>query len=111
MATLVQLMAWRRIGNKPLSGAMLVCSTDAYMRLSASVSQVGVYILYTKAIVKYSRDSKILYNYVKAPLTRGQGYAAAYAKLYSSTSANNSILGGVEYIFIPNNFASTLAIK
>ena len=29
---LVQVMAWRRIGDKPLSGPMLNRFTDAYMR-------------------------------------------------------------------------------
>ena len=38
MRALVQIMAWRRIGDKPLSEAMLVCFTDAYMRHSASMS-------------------------------------------------------------------------
>ena len=31
MTALVQIMAWRRRGGKPLSEAMLVCFTDAYM--------------------------------------------------------------------------------
>ena len=31
-------MAWHRIGDKPLSEAMLVCFTDAFMRQSASMS-------------------------------------------------------------------------
>ena len=35
---LVQIMAWRRPGDKPLSGPMMVCLTDAYMRHSASIS-------------------------------------------------------------------------
>ena len=34
---LVQVMAWRRKGDKPLSEAMLVYSTDTYMRHSASM--------------------------------------------------------------------------
>ena len=38
MTALVQIMAWRRIGDKPLSEAMLVCFIDAYMRHSASMS-------------------------------------------------------------------------
>ena len=29
---LVEIMAWRRPGNKPLSEPMLIQSTDAYMR-------------------------------------------------------------------------------
>ena len=29
---LVQIMAWRRIGDKPLSEPMLIQPTDAYMR-------------------------------------------------------------------------------
>ena len=37
-AALVQIMAWHRTGNKPLSEAMLVCCTDTYMRHSASMS-------------------------------------------------------------------------
>ena len=35
---LVQIMAWRQTGNKPLSKPMMVCFTDAYMRHSASLS-------------------------------------------------------------------------
>ena len=31
-SALVQVMAWRRTGNKPLPEPMLVQSTDAYMR-------------------------------------------------------------------------------
>ena len=35
---LVQIMAWRRTGDKPLSEAMMDKFPDAYMRLSASMS-------------------------------------------------------------------------
>ena len=35
---LVQVMAWRRPGDKPLSDLMMVKFTDAYMRHSASMS-------------------------------------------------------------------------
>ena len=35
---LVQIMAWRRTGDKPLSEPMIVSFTDAYMRHSASMS-------------------------------------------------------------------------
>ena len=35
---LVQIMAWRRSGDKPLSKPMIVKFTDAYMRHSASMS-------------------------------------------------------------------------
>ena len=35
---LVQMMAWRRPGDKPLSEPMLVWFTDSYMRPSASMS-------------------------------------------------------------------------
>ena len=38
ISVLVQVMAWRRSGDKPLSEPMLVCCTDAYMRHSASMS-------------------------------------------------------------------------
>ena len=33
MAALGQKMDWRRSGDKPLSEAMMVCCTGAYMRL------------------------------------------------------------------------------
>ena len=36
--TLVQIMAWRRTGNKPLSEPMMTQFNDAYMRHSASMS-------------------------------------------------------------------------
>ena len=35
---LVQIMVWRRLGNKPLSEPMMVLFTDAYMCHSASMS-------------------------------------------------------------------------
>ena len=38
MAALVQLMAWRRVGDKPLSQLAMAWLTDAYMRHSASLS-------------------------------------------------------------------------
>ena len=37
-SALVQVMAWRRKGDKSLLGPMLAEFTDAYMRQSASVS-------------------------------------------------------------------------
>ena len=37
MPTLLQIMAWRRAGDKPLSEAMLVCFTDVYVRHSTSM--------------------------------------------------------------------------
>ena len=36
--TLVQIMAWRRPGDKQLSESMRICLTDAYMRHPASMS-------------------------------------------------------------------------
>ena len=42
---LVQVMAWRRSGDKPLSDPMMVKSTDAYTRHSASMSEVKVYLI------------------------------------------------------------------
>ena len=38
MPALVQIMAWRRPGDKPLSESMLAHFNDAYMRQSASMS-------------------------------------------------------------------------
>ena len=42
MAALVQIIAWRRSGDGSLSEPMLVCITDAYMRLSTSTSWYGL---------------------------------------------------------------------
>ena len=38
ISSLVQVMAWRRVGDKPSSDPMMVKSTDATMRHSASMS-------------------------------------------------------------------------
>ena len=38
MAALVQIMAWRQPGDKPLSEQIMGKFGDAYMRLSASMS-------------------------------------------------------------------------
>ena len=35
---LIQIMAWRRPGDKPLSEQMMVCFIDAYMRHPAWMS-------------------------------------------------------------------------
>ena len=39
---LVQVMAWRRTGDKPLSGLILTKFTDAYMRHYVEMSQITV---------------------------------------------------------------------
>ena len=47
---LVQIMAWPRTGDKPLSEPMMTQFNDAYMRHSASMSQdavPGTYITYS----------------------------------------------------------------
>ena len=44
MAALVQIVAWRRPGDKPLSEPMMGKFGDAYMRLSASMSQWICYL-------------------------------------------------------------------
>ena len=38
MSSLLQIMAWRRLGTKPLSEPMMAWSTDVYVRHSASVN-------------------------------------------------------------------------
>ena len=40
MTAMVQIMAWRPIDDQPLSEAMFVCCTDAYMHHSASMIYV-----------------------------------------------------------------------
>ena len=35
---MVQIMAWRRTGDKPLPEPMMVYDTDVYMRHSATIS-------------------------------------------------------------------------
>ena len=48
-SALVQIMAWCRSGNKPLSEPMMVYLTDTYMRHSASMSQpLSGWISFTK---------------------------------------------------------------
>ena len=39
--TLVQIMAWRRIGDKPLSLSIVTLFTDSYIRYSASMGQIS----------------------------------------------------------------------
>ena len=41
---LIQVMAWRRTGEKPFCESMVVCFADAYMRRSASVSWIRIFI-------------------------------------------------------------------
>ena len=42
IAALVQVMAWRWTGDKPLSEAVVVCFTDAYVHHSASMSKHNI---------------------------------------------------------------------
>ena len=35
-------MAWRRPGDKPLSEAVLVCCTDAYMRQKVGLNELNI---------------------------------------------------------------------
>ena len=47
MASLVKVMAWSRIGDKPLSEPDVPLLTDAYLRLSASINtgiKTGLYV-------------------------------------------------------------------
>ena len=60
---LVEIMAWRRIGDKPLSEPMLTRFTDAYMRHSGEMSQWRIYGL----IVMKKTDNVISINENKAP--------------------------------------------
>ena len=53
MAAWVQIMAWRRTGDKPLSEPMLVCYTGAYMRHSASMKVYVLAVTYTIYVVSY----------------------------------------------------------
>ena len=43
---LVQIMAWHRTGDKPLSEPMMAQFNDAYMRHSASMSEWCIYHIY-----------------------------------------------------------------
>ena len=47
-SALVQIMAWRRSGDKPLYEPMLVYHTDAYMHHSASMLQNDALTVFTK---------------------------------------------------------------
>ena len=46
MAALVQIMAWRQTGHKPLSELMLIRCPDTYMRHLALSSAVIIAVLY-----------------------------------------------------------------
>ena len=53
----VQIMAWRRAGNKPLSEPVMAYFDDAYMRLSASMSYICEICWYVM------RQTKIVINF------------------------------------------------
>ena len=40
MTALVQIMAWQRSGNNPLSEAMMVCFANAYMCASLGLNKL-----------------------------------------------------------------------
>ena len=52
--TLVQILVWRRTGNKPLSEPMCVCCTDAYTRQSASMNFKRGDTVWTRRVGVYS---------------------------------------------------------
>ena len=45
VSALVQIMAWHRTGNKPLSEPMMTQFNDAYMRHSASMTQLSLFTM------------------------------------------------------------------
>ena len=64
---MVQTMAWHRPGDKPLSEPMMVNLTDAYMRHSASMSEVlcqTQWKLLTLYVWNFSDGKKTTYIYV-----------------------------------------------
>ena len=63
MAALVQIMAWRRTGDRPLSEPMLVCFIDAYMRHSTSMSQSAV-TLHNCSVYRWTCVAQFLYEFL-----------------------------------------------
>ena len=59
-SALVQIMARRRIGDKPISEALSVCCTDAYMRHWASMS----YIIYNIHCSKTFKHAHLLHVFI-----------------------------------------------
>ena len=71
MSSLLQIMAWRRLGTKPLSESVMAKSTDAYVRHSASVNlrqcrkvdaDVFIHLLYV-CLFKYPKLLRVLFVY------------------------------------------------
>ena len=60
---LVQIMAWRRSGDKPLSEPMMAYIANAYMRHSASMSKKRCTYIYIYDICVYVSVS--IYIYIK----------------------------------------------
>ena len=60
---LVQIMAWRRSGDKPLFEPMMAYIVNAYMRHSASMSKKGCTYIYIYDICVYASVSTYIYIY------------------------------------------------
>ena len=59
ISTLVQIMAWHRAGDKPLSEPMMAYMTDAYMRHSVSRSYGHLSILFTHSSTFLTHTNRV----------------------------------------------------
>ena len=64
MTTLVQIIAWRRTGDKPLSEAMLVCFTDIYVTQPQWVNKNCSPYQSLQCVWKHTQEWKKIYSFV-----------------------------------------------
>ena len=78
---LVEILAWHRIGDKPLSEPMLTRFTDAFMRNKGGGGGGGVNecivqgtILWKRALIRLERATDILHFHLVILYLTGQGF-------------------------------------
>ena len=95
MPSLVQIMACRLFGDKPLSEPMIVQSTDTYMRHSASMSKQNVMdifpmlLAWTK-LVNDKDQLNLLVNTIVSPDLTIQGASTSVAMILTCFFQNTS---------------------
>ena len=118
MSSLVQIMACRLFGDKPLSEPMIVQSTDTYMRHSASMSKQNVMDIFPMLLAwtKFVNDKdqlNLLVNTIVSPDLTIQGASTSVAMILTCFFQNTSnttpkgqratisfmVLLGISYIF------------
>ena len=109
ISTLVQIMAWHRAGDKPLSEPMMAYMTDAYMRHSVSRSYGHLSILFTHSstFLTHTNRVKTSLNALKHIRCLNVLYGVKVFKMCSSNATGDRSSNKLQWL----NFNLSLGTK